>query len=189
MFLQQPKQQDNLFSPVIRRSPTTVSSMSSWHPINASPSEDMWELPASSSSVSDDRDDFHTSGLHQEFSIYIDNDDYSTNTMQEQDASMPMPPTVTVRMINHQNGNRRDSSSTMSVASSRSRNSGIGLSGQRCVLGDATNTLRRKNNSVNTRRIQRSNFNWFLHSTNFIVVNIHKHNASTLSLLILSAPI
>lgn len=165
MFLQQPKPQENLFSPAMNRSPMTVSSMSSWRPINASPSEDMWELPASSSSMSDDRDDFHTSGLHQEFSIYNDNDDYNTNTIQEQDASAPMPPTVSFRTNTFGNNYRRDSSSTMSDTSSRGRNSGIGLSKQRCVLGDTTNTLRRKSNPSNTRSIQRSYFHWSVRLT------------------------
>lgn len=167
MFLQPPKQPENLFSHMARRSPTTASSISSWHPIHSSPSEDMWELPASSSSMSDDRDDFHTSGLHQEFSIYMDHDDYSTNTtLQEHDASSTMPPTVTVRTNihrgnhHHHHHHRRDSSSATSSVSSRDRNSGIGLSERRCVLGDATNTIRRKTNpSITARRIQRSHFN------------------------------
>jgi len=157
--MQQQRQQENLFSPMKSRSSTTVSSISSWHPINASPSEDMWELPASSSSMSDDLDDFHTSGLHQQF-IYSDNDndDYITDTIQEQDASTSMPPTVTVRTNFHRNDHHRDSSPTMSNASSDGRNSGIGLSKKKCVLGDATNTLRRKINTSNTRHIQRSNY-------------------------------
>lgn len=161
MFLQPPKQPENLFSPMSRRSPTTASSISSWHPIHSSPSEDMWELPASSSSMSDDRDDFHTSGLHQEFSIYMDHDDYSTNTtLQEHDASSTMPPTVTVRTNIHRGNHRRDSSLATGSVVSRDRNSRIGLSERRCVLGDATNTIRRKTNpSITTRRIQRSHFN------------------------------
>jgi hypothetical protein len=165
MFLQQPKQPENIFSPMTSRNPTTASSISSWHPISASPSEDMWELPTSSSSMSsDDREDFHSSGLHQEFSIYNDNNDYNdykTNTIHEQHASTPMPSTVTVRTNNHRNNHRRDSSSLslMSNASSRGRNSGIGLSEQRCVLGDATNTLRRKSNTSNTSSMQRIYFN------------------------------
>lgn len=162
MFIQQPKQPENLFPHMTSRSTKTASPISSWHPINASPSEDMWELPASSSSVSDDRDDFHTSGLHQEFTIYTDNDDYRTNTVREQDAHILMPPTVTVRINNHRNTDRRDSSSTMSSVGSRGRNSGMGLSERRCVLGDATNTLRRKSNTSNARSIQRSYFNWFV---------------------------
>jgi len=161
MFLQPPKQPQDLFSHMARRSPTTVSSISSWHPIHSSPSEDMWELPASSSSFSDDRDDFHTSGLHQEFSIY--HDDYSTNTAlsEHQDSRVSLPPTVTFR-TNNDSSHRRDSSSVRSGPSGRNRN---GISKQRCVLGDATNTLRRQNNSSNnnstadTRRIQRSYFN------------------------------
>lgn len=156
MFMQQePKQQENLFSHMARRSPTTVSSISSWHPINASPSEDMWELPASSSSISDDRDDFHASGLHQEFTIYTDHDDYSTNaSLSEQDSHTTLPPTVTIR-TNHNNTRR----GITSGASRQNRNNGIGLSKQRCVLGDATNTLRRQNNASNTtRRVQRSYF-------------------------------
>merc|ERR1711935_1060202 len=150
--------QENLFSPAMNSSPMTISSMSSWRPINASPSEDMWELPASSSSMSDDRDDFHTSGLHQEFSMYSDNDDYKTNTIQEQDTSAPMPPTVSFRTNTFSNGFLKDSSSTVSNPSSRSRNSGIGLSKQRCVLGDTTNTIRRKSNASSTGGIQRSYF-------------------------------
>lgn len=156
--MQPPKQPD--FSQMARKSPTTVSSTSSWHPINASPSEDMWELPASSSSMSDDRDDFHSSGLYQEFSIYTDHDDYtySTNTSalpEQQDSRTSLPPTVTIRTINHHN--HQETSAVRSGTSSHSRNS---LSKQRCVLGDTTNTLRRQNNSTSdARRIQRSYFN------------------------------
>mmetsp|Transcript_12498 Transcript_12498/g.28851 ORF Transcript_12498/g.28851 Transcript_12498/m.28851 type:complete len:151 (-) Transcript_12498:321-773(-) len=148
MFTQQQKQQESLSSSVMRRSPTTVSSISSWHPINASPSDDMWELPASSSSMSDDGEDFYTSGLHQEFSIYSDNHDGSINTNnREQDNLTPMPRTVSVRTTRqHGYYNRRDTSSRMSNGTNRSRNRGIGLSEDKCVLGDATNTLRRKNN-------------------------------------------
>ena len=148
MFLQPPKQQqENIFS--ARRSPTTVSSVSSWHPINASPSEDMWELPASSSSVSDDRDDFTSSGL-QEFSIYTDHDDYD-GTVSLSDPHTLLPPTVTIRT--NTNSNNR------SALSSASTSRNTGLSKQRLVLGDATNTLRLQNNaSNNTRRVQRSHF-------------------------------
>lgn len=156
MFMQQPKQQENIFSNTARRSPTTVSSISSWHPINASPSEDMWELPASSSSFSDDRDDFHASGLHQEFSIYSDPDDYSTTTasLSERHSHASLPPSVTIR-TNHNNTRRN----IANVTSRQNQATGMGLSKQRCVLGDATNTLRRQNNASNTtRRVQRSYF-------------------------------
>jgi len=154
---QQPKQNESIFSPMISRSPTAISSTSSWHPISASPSQEMWELPASSSGISDDRDDFHTSGLHQEFSIYSDADDYSSNIIQQQNSFPSLPPTITVRTNDQQSNHRRDSTST----GGRNRSSGVGLSGQRCILGDATNTLRRNNNVSNTRRIQRSYFNWY----------------------------
>jgi len=183
MFLQQPKPQENLFSPAMNSSPMTISSMSSWRPINASPSEDMWELPASSSSMSDDRDDFHTSGLHQEFSMYSDNDDYKTNTIQEQDTSAPMPPTVSFRTNTFSNGFLQDSSSTVSNTSSRSRNSGIGLSKQRCVLGDTTNTIRRKSNASSTAGIQRSYFHWTVrfkqcfYNVNAITVDVISANS------------
>lgn len=159
-MLMQQQQQENLYSPMMSRSPTLPSS-SSWHPIHASPSEDMWELPASSSSMSDDRDDFPTSGLHQEFSFY--HEDYSTSNNHEQERTTPMPPTVTVRANHHQhNDPHRESSPRLSNDDNRnSRNNGIGLSETKCVLGDATNTtLRRKNNTSNTsRRIQRSFLN------------------------------
>jgi hypothetical protein len=144
-------------------SPTTVSSVSSWHPISSPASKDMWELPASSSSMSDDREDFHTLGLHQEFSVCGDDDNYSTSTAQERNVSSPMLPMMTIQTNNHRNDQRRYSSSsssstTTSNARSRGRNSGIGLSEQRCVLGDATNTLRRKNHISDTRPVQRSYF-------------------------------
>ena len=164
MFPQPPKQHENLFSPMSSRSTTTTSSVSSWHPLGASPSEDMWELPASSSSMSsDDREDFHSSGLHQEFTIYNDNNDY--NNCKTNTASTPMPSSVTVRANEHRNNLRRSSSSLslMSIGSNRGRNSPTGLSEQRCVLGDATNTLRKKGNTSNTRRsVQRSYFDWLL---------------------------
>lgn len=153
--MQQPKQQENIFSHMARRSPTTVSSISSWHPINASPSEDMWELPASSSSFSDDRDDFHASGLHQEFSIYSDTDDYSaTASFSEHPSHSSLPPSVTIR-TNRNNTHRNITNTT----SRQNQTTGMGLSKQRLVLGDATNTLRRQNNASNTtRRVQRSYF-------------------------------
>mmetsp|Transcript_25787 Transcript_25787/g.56561 ORF Transcript_25787/g.56561 Transcript_25787/m.56561 type:complete len:183 (-) Transcript_25787:340-888(-) len=173
--LQQQEYHDTINSPIMSRSSKTILSASSWHPIQSSPSEDMWELPASASSMSmssDDRDDFPTTpsgyGLHQEFSIYHDPDDYqyssSTNHHEER---VSMPPTVTVRTTyhqhNHHNEHRRYSSSaTMSNMSDHNRNStgGVGLSGKKCVLGDATNTVRRRNsNSNNTRRMQRNYFN------------------------------
>lgn len=165
MHQQQQQQQENLYSPMMSRNPTLPSS-SSWHPIHASPCEDMWELPASSSSMSDDtRDDFPTSGLHQEFSIY--REDYSTSSNNhEQERRTPMPPTVTVRANHHRHNDhhRRESSRRLSNDdnSRHIRNSGIGLSEKKCVLGDATNTtLRRKNNNTSntSRRIQTSYFN------------------------------
>ena len=160
MFMQhQPKQNENLVSPITSRIPMPASSTSSWHPISASPSQDMWELPASSSGALDDRDDFHTSGLHQEFSISSDTDDYSTNTIQERHSFSSLPPSITVRTSDSRNNHVRFSPSSISNRSSRGRTSGVALSGHRCVLGDATNTLRRKNNASNTRRIQRSYFN------------------------------
>jgi hypothetical protein len=74
-----------------------------------------------------------------------------------------MPSSVTVRANEHRNNLRRGSSSLslMSIGSNRGRNSPTnGLSEQRCVLGDATNTLRPKGNTSNTRRsVQRSYFN------------------------------
>ena len=143
MFFQQ---SENL--PLARRSPTTVSSTSSWHPIQASPSDDMWELPSSSSSYSSD--DYGSSSPRQEFSIYVDHDDYSTSTSLSEQT--PLAHTVTLRSNNQASSVRNGSSSI-----GRSRNS---LSKERCVLGDATNTLRSRNaNNTNTRRIQRSYFN------------------------------
>ena len=154
-MLMQQQQQDNFYSPMMNGSRTPASS-SSWHPIYTSTSQDMWELPSSSSSMSDDRDDFPTSGLHQELPIY--HDDYSTNNNHEQETLTQMPSTVTIRT--HHNDSRRDSSSRLNNNNNNhSRSNGIGLSGKKCVLGDATNTVRRKNNTSNTRRIQRSNFN------------------------------
>ena len=177
MLMQQQQQEyhETINSPIMSRSSKTILSASSWHPIQSSPSEDMWELPASASSMSmssDDRDDFPTTpsgyGLHQEFSIYRDPDDYHYGSGTNHHASMP--PTVTVRTTqnqhNYPNNHRRYSSSaTMSSANGHNRNStgGIGLLGKKCVLGDATNTVRRRNStSNNTRRIQRNYFNWLI---------------------------
>jgi len=165
MLMQQQQKQyfhENSYSPTMSRIPTTISPSSSWHPIQSSPSEDMWELPASSSSMSDDRDDFPTSsGLHQEFTIY--QDDYPTahnrngiNNTTIQDEQTPMAPTVTVRTTRSHDDHRRYSVATMSNTSTRSS---MGLSGKKCVLGDATNTVRTQN--YNSRRVQRSYFNWF----------------------------
>lgn len=143
MFLQQ---SENIF--MGRTSPTMGSSTSSWHPIQASPSEDMWELPASSSSFSSD--DYGSTGPRQEFSIYVDNDDYSTSTSLSQQT--PLASTVTLRSNNPASSIRNGSNN---IGPSRN-----GLSKQRLVLGDATNTLRSRNaNNTNTRHIQRSYFN------------------------------
>jgi len=158
MFTQQPNQPEKFFSPMRSSSPTTVSSLSSWHPISSSSSKDMWELPASSSSMSDDREDFHTSGLHQEFSVYGDDDNYSTSTTKERNVSSPMLPMMTIQTNSHRNDQRRYSSSSSSSTTTSNLRS-RGLSEQRCVLGDATNTLRRKNHISDTRPVQRSYFN------------------------------
>ena len=143
MFLQQ---SENIF--MGRTSPTTISSASSWHPIQASPSEDMWELPASSSSFSSD--DYGSSSPRQEFSIYVDHDDYSTSTSLSQQT--PLASTATLG-----SNNQTSSVTNGSSNNNRSRN---GLSKQRYVFGDVTNTPRSRNaNNTNTRRIQRSHFN------------------------------
>lgn len=158
---QQEQYHETIYSPIMNKSSTAKSSASSWHPIQSSPSEDMWELPASASSMSmslDDRDDFPTTtsgyGLHQEFSIYEDPNEYHHHYEER----TSMPPTVTVRTTHHNHNDHRQysSSATMSNTNGHNRNS---TGGKKCVLGDATNTVRTRNNTSNTRRIQMSYFN------------------------------
>eukprot|EP00536_Pseudo-nitzschia_multiseries_P008304 jgi/Psemu1/305639/fgenesh1_kg.209_\ len=170
------------------RSPAKIPSASSWswHPIQSSPSEDLWELPACTSSMStgsssDDRDDFVTTTgceheLHREFSVYRDpnedDDDYNDyyyeqpNYQQQSrgDESLRMPsPTVTVRTTPHYRSSTLSSSLPSSVRNNdrNRRRSTMGvLSGKKCVLGDATNTVqRRRSESSSTRPIRRSYFN------------------------------
>ena len=185
--------QENNFSPMSGSSPTTPTTVSSsssspWHPIHASPSEDMWELPHSTSSTLSSSSynseylnerDYNSSGLqhlHSDENFYIhrhhDDDRNEMSTMRN----------TTTENNNYLVRGQEESSSRFNTTSNNNNSVSI-LSEKKCVLGDATNTtLRRNNNNANnntTRGVRRSYFNQLAGSAQLVA----KQRRSTSCLL------
>jgi hypothetical protein len=152
-------------------SSSSLSSSSPWHPIHASPSEDMWELPHSTSSTLSSSSynseylnerDYNSSGLqhlHSDENLYTHffhdddrNDRESASTMRN----------TTTENNSYLVRGQEESSSRFNITNINNNSVSI-LSEKKCVLGDATNTTLRRNNNNNanyaTRDIRRSYFN------------------------------
>mmetsp|Transcript_59072 Transcript_59072/g.66098 ORF Transcript_59072/g.66098 Transcript_59072/m.66098 type:complete len:159 (+) Transcript_59072:233-709(+) len=158
MFTQESNNNSPILShgtgPTTHTSPSSLSSSSPWHPVHASPSENMWELPSSSSSLSSDDNTYF---LNERY--------YNSSSAQQQLHDHEYVENFYI----HQNDDRNERESMTTVMNTnndlRREEPSSRLLEKKCVLGDATNTLRRKgntsntHNNINTRRIRRSDFN------------------------------
>ena len=135
-----------------QRTSTAGVLLSPWHPIHASTSEDMWELPSNSSSLSSSSENSNDTAIrHHNIENFYDHHRYHNDIdddRNEQESIVSVMNTHTSNYRYNHNYNRNHNTNTRQGESSTSRL--FPTPRKKFVLGDATNLHQTKRNTTVT---------------------------------------